>query len=146
MSRSCGRSLRAIDRGVQAALHEDPCNIALVLRTPSDVCFWFGRLGGKPRRLGDHLVRRLLADQRCLGGCRLDALRTDGAEPDSRGSNAAVAAEHDMDGGRDAGKVPDLALELEVRPTGPSSDDGDANLRHDLVRTQSGGERALEEP
>src|SRR5580700_12117445 len=101
MSRSCGRSLRAIDRGGQAALHEDPCNIALVLRTPPDVCFWFSRLSGKPRRLRDHLVRRLLADQRRLSCCRLDALRTDGAETDSRGGNAAVAAEHDVDGGRD---------------------------------------------
>jgi hypothetical protein len=51
-----------------------------------------------------------------------------------------------MDGGRDAREVPDLALELEVRPAGSSSDDGDANLRHDLIRMQSGRERAFEKP
>jgi hypothetical protein len=69
----------------------------------------------------------------------------DSAETDARGRDSPVAAEHDVDGSRDAGKVADLALELQVGTARPSRPDWDPDLGHDLVRVQTGGERTFEE-
>ena len=72
-------------------------------------------------------------------------MRTDGAQPDAGGRDSTVAAEHDVDGGGDAGEVADLALELEVCPSRPSRADRDPDLGHHLVGVQAGRERPLEE-
>src|SRR6266498_3663357 len=133
------------DRGVpQAALGEDPDDVALVVGRPAEVGAWRGRLRGQLGRFAEGLVTWLGAAQRVLGGGGGEVGRPDGGQADAGLGDAAVLAEGEPDRHGGGGEVADLALQLEVAAAGALA------ARHShagdqLVWFQGGGERPGEQ-
>ena len=108
------------------------------------VGFRFGGFRGQSGCLLDRGVIQNPALERGLGPLRLEVLRPNRRQSDSRRPDLAVIhLKMDRDG--DGGEVTDLALQLEVRAAGLRPGRRYSDLAEHLVGFEGGAERPIEE-
>ena len=146
MSRLLSGSGRAghLERAGQAAFHVHLDHVPLVLGASTDVGDRVRGLGGQAPGVGEHAVARRGADERRLGGRRLDVRQPHRGEGDAGLADRAVV-ELQVDRRGDGREVADLAFQLEVRAARPGGRRGHADLGEHLVRRDRGLERVHQE-
>src|SRR5437762_1953235 len=129
---------------LQSTLGTDSDDVALVLDGPAMVSLRFGGGSGQPGCLLDRGVIQNPALEHGLGPLRLDVLRPNRRQSDSRRPDLAII-HLKVDRNGDGGEVTDLALQLEVRAAGLRPGGRYPDLAEHLVGFEDGTERPIEE-
>src|SRR6516162_6305962 len=143
--KSCNLFAGPFERTPQGASRQLPYQAFLVLRRAPQIgarlCFVSSHLRGLP----DVALIQLLAAQEGFCVACFQRSRTDVGEANAYLPTGAAGIQTHLGGDRRRGKVSHLALQLEVGAPAVRRRQGNANLRHNLVRLQCGGEQGHEE-
>src|SRR5438034_931590 len=120
------------------------CRVPPAASASAVVTLRFGGGSGQPGCLLDRGVIQNPALERGLGPLRLDVLRPNRRQSDSRRPDLAVI-HLKVDRNGDGGEVTDLALQLEVRAAGLRPGGRYPDLAEHLVGFEDGAERPIEE-